>query len=479
VKVRLTILLIGALMLALEVFGQVYTPEELEALKTYISSQEVVRVRWSNAPGYGHQTSTVEMMKRLRELGFKGKFQIIYSRLNPGKVGFDPEKTKILLPHFNIEDSSGFQVFPDGTELIEVKTLNEKIAEGQMKRVLIGVTGGEDIPHNFLHTEFYLKAQPFAWPKPEILEGTGFRPQKYRLSDDVSQMIIRQSIPEPEDVGEFLDKELKVSPELKAKAKGLKTLYSKTDEFEILPIYDSRKNEGRIAKMAIASMNAQSTKRANPLAKPVVIPILGRLPSNFELEHENIIIAKVTDDLKVHLADLKPGQVLILEVGPLPREVFHYVLTHSSLPPLIEGKNAINLMVNAGKPFLPFDDITALPDKVVHTELRKCCPRAYSLMMKAKSTFDPNVWRYQIPDLTDFIAEAGSPKSKIVSGFEKVSKTLTGQDKYTASLIELKRVIDQRAAQVPIEDVTLSRPKPPPKMPLFKCFRKVIGEASN
>lgn len=50
-----------------------------QTISEFLSSQSVIRVYFDSMPyGSGNQASSYQMMYRLRELGFEGKYEVIY-----------------------------------------------------------------------------------------------------------------------------------------------------------------------------------------------------------------------------------------------------------------------------------------------------------------------------------------------------------------------------------------------------------------
>ena len=51
----------------------------LSSISTFLFAQAVIRVHFDSIPyGMGNHAATINLMKRLREMGFNGKFECIY-----------------------------------------------------------------------------------------------------------------------------------------------------------------------------------------------------------------------------------------------------------------------------------------------------------------------------------------------------------------------------------------------------------------
>lgn len=55
-------------------------------VERYLARQAKVRVYISQAPGMGHQIASLNVMKRLRQLGFTGRFEVIFADDNLNKL---------------------------------------------------------------------------------------------------------------------------------------------------------------------------------------------------------------------------------------------------------------------------------------------------------------------------------------------------------------------------------------------------------
>src|SRR5208282_6048054 len=56
------------------------------------------------------------------------------------------------------------------------------------------------------------------------------------------------------------------------------------------------------------------------------------------------------------LASVADGEILLLKTGPVPPALFEWLFRHSTVPPTLEGANAVNLARLMGIPYLPVTD---------------------------------------------------------------------------------------------------------------------------
>ncbi|HVI47966.1 MAG TPA: LysM peptidoglycan-binding domain-containing protein [Chitinophaga sp.] len=147
--------------------------EYLDKFGTFISSQKVIRAIVQNGPGYGHQSSTVNLIRRLagpvtnypRGFAYKGTIEV-YGDMNSDGGSL---RTKLLelMPELNGKDKGQIN-----EATIELKDSEKDKPEGY---VLFGFSGGYDFP-NFLQGEgrfegeledhkitTFLLMQPYRW----------------------------------------------------------------------------------------------------------------------------------------------------------------------------------------------------------------------------------------------------------------------------------------------------------------------------
>ena len=96
-------------------------------------------------------------------------------------------------------------------------------------------------------------------------------------------------------------------------------------------------------------------KKPALFSKGVIVPLINfttiKQKENIkELLKSNQVSKKVTFisvtdvDLGVKCRNLKQGEILLVDVGPVTKSIFEYFYKTASLPPTVEGMNSINLM---------------------------------------------------------------------------------------------------------------------------------------
>lgn len=116
----------------------------------------------------------------------------------------------------------------------------------------------------------------------------------------------------------------------------------------------------RLKFWAESLLNAQKIHESNMQGS--VYTILSRLNSmqvqNIKVSLQSVSggsasLLEITDpSLPERLRNVKKGEVIFINVGPLPPLSFELLFAKSTLPALIAGKNAMNLAINLGLPFV-------------------------------------------------------------------------------------------------------------------------------
>jgi hypothetical protein len=115
------------------------TFDSIEKVQLFLASQDVIRIHIDSFPtGTGNQASSMNMMKRLRILGYKGKFECIYFTKSDGS-----NKKKIAnLFGFNQDFPAIFYDEKSNSEFID-GCIHLNYLYNKHKQYLLTLTGGE------------------------------------------------------------------------------------------------------------------------------------------------------------------------------------------------------------------------------------------------------------------------------------------------------------------------------------------------
>ncbi len=342
-----------------------------------LRGHEVIRLFVNSAPGYGHQAASVTVLKRLRQLGYEGRIELVYQQDTKAKLGN-------LLPGFNPRGKNVQTLAALGVTAISAKAF---LKHGGSRNVKLGITGAEDGYHYDVPTgvEQYLRLQPKSWARGSLwTKKTGF----VDLDPEFRELGYVYDIPSPADPAAFVEQELSGTKRLARKAAGLSAVLAGQEGYELLPAYGLGENGVHKLRNLIGAVHEAQMSSPKSFRGSVVIPLISNLNTQelmelgrddsasavrvgwagaaltwlrhalglpFEVRLASGARARVvsvhTPDLARELQKLQPDDILIVRVGALPQSLFEYVFSQASMPATVAGCNASNLMHRLGKPY--------------------------------------------------------------------------------------------------------------------------------
>ena len=332
------------------------------AASGFLQEFETIRIGVDKAPGNGHQAASATVMKRLRQLGFRGRFEVVYAPTEKDKLeyllsGFDPQGPSVQeLP------ASGITAIESGSP-----------HSGDLDWIPLGIVGATDrfLKPFWLRAEQLLTIQPFRWEGATLQfwrswtsRGTTSESWESVPLRGLYHLPLAYDLPDPEDAGAFIAEKMSATPEMLAKVPGLASIVEAADRIETLPAYGLGMNEGR-EKLLNLMRGVRYAQRKNPgrFRGGVVIPLISRLDDQ-EMALlarsvaegaallERVFSVDVEDpDVVRRVEGLQKGDILLVRVGPVAQDVFEYLFSRSTLPPTLAGRNGANLMLLARKPF--------------------------------------------------------------------------------------------------------------------------------
>lgn len=367
-------------------------------VNAFISGQDIIRVAMTNGPNYGDQANTVNVMNRCRQMGFKGVFEVIYSSETANRIA-----TLFGLAGFPssvYEDKSSNIIF------IDLNAQEERVRLQSLPMVDLGFSvGGNGIIcscHNAF-TRTFLQFSSFLDPSSEY-HNTRFR--VYGANTDTEQkgtgakyLIFPR--PDVHDVKNYLEKTSQ-GRSLLLERIALRVFIEGmiNGNFNVLPIYgrtlrfggeekyDNSHSPSNMLQTIAGARYAQLNGSAD-LGKPLIIAMFDNYHPYAEqlmkLIHSDnwgafekpgveiirnaiqqtrlagaISIANATSaDAVEKMKSLKPGEILILSLGPLPKLVFDglFCMQKENIwPPIAEGAGTLALLTLTGKPYFECGD---------------------------------------------------------------------------------------------------------------------------
>jgi|GEM_PF-6346549 len=340
-----------------------------EKVSAFLSSQKKIRAYISSAPGYGHQSATFTVMKRFRQLGYHGEFEVIYqdeiaSKLSSFMIGFDPAQ-------------SGWQKLSQiGISAISYSQFQKGIQQSEL--IPLGITGADDNIEfrgpEALNVKSYIRLEPQEWGDSVL---------QYRNTSGSTV------IPGLKDLGfhveidsspEGLERALKIpeaSIEFGPKVPAIRSILLKSDiDFGV--IYGIGLLGNIAGRLKIWVEGLQNARKTEPqlFRGGIVLPIFSHLN---EQEISSILwefgLKDDTDPpenksrkrakkkpveyyqwndpgLVSALEGLSSDQILLVQMDRVPPDIFEIFVNKSRIPLLVAGKNTMNLAQSMGRPYI-------------------------------------------------------------------------------------------------------------------------------
>jgi hypothetical protein len=348
------------------------SPTPKGRIKAFLQRQKVIRLFVTEAPGNGHQSASVNLIRELHAHGYRGAFELVY---DDGTF----RKVETLLPGFK---SRGPMVQSFSFEGHQVTVMpSSHFHEQPPAKVAFGVTGAYDEGPGseveaYLKTakdarvERLLKLQPRDWKQPhELLIGSNQRVSLEHLRPKGYAYLLPRV--EGGKLREFLEHHM--GDAMKRKVPALETIFKLVaKKNELLPVYgigtNSRK-QNRIQEAlddvqrviqigkGLALAHAQFGKRLRqgsvvPLFVPLDDGHLQRIRNAFpEGSNVTLVNASAADAAKQIERAAESGVALVY-VGKVGKAVFEHAFANATLPATMEGKNSQDMMRALGKTHL-------------------------------------------------------------------------------------------------------------------------------
>ncbi|NNA55332.1 hypothetical protein [Pseudomonas koreensis] len=186
-----------------------FTEEGIRLFKAYLLTLLEIRVYVDGTPNFGHQASSVHVLKRLIDVsGYAGRVTVVYRASDDGVS--TPRKLATMLTGLNPDDINNAVIGYGTCNDIRFVQYTDDL---DLAPLAFGITGGADdedeMPEthnlaNALNTDYFLRLQPFAWRYTADIEDGGDGEEHY----EVNRIEINDRIPADEhliDIGEQND----------------------------------------------------------------------------------------------------------------------------------------------------------------------------------------------------------------------------------------------------------------------------------
>lgn len=410
----------------------------------FIQQFNVIRVGITKAAGHGHQAYAITVMKRLRELGFTGEFEVYYDPMVKAKLenlilGFKangPDVQELPAPNRITVIEWRQDPRPYGNQQLSARS-----SPRGGRRAALGIMGGDDfqITPAQLNVDALIRVQPTGWRSGTIaLDGQNL-PEQWKEIDKARYLPSRTKKVEIKNVGEFLQSEMGHSEALRAKIPGLQALLENLNHLEMTSAYGLHNLGPKKLTNLIASIDAAGKSKPGLFKGPVVIPLLSTFDEGeWRLFNELLdklpggrpplkIQSATAMEIEATVKTLKLGEILLMSVGPVTQEVWNTLLEKSTLPPTVEGVTGRSLGTLRGRPFVAAGGVVPIPiaDKGTHDAARL----AHNGLLNDES----------LNDLTNYIVKSMDANSDVSLAFEKAGSAISkAPDKVSVTLSEAK-----------------------------------------
>lgn len=382
--------------------------QQSDKLTPFLLAQNKIRVVIDDAGNYGNQAASYNLILKIRQLGFRGKFEIVY---------FDDVKDKII-KIFNLlkSDSDNFNSTEHGIEFIGLNSFLKKRANGEVDPLALGVSGAVDakpkdwskeiLDDNFanvLNVDSFVLFSPYYNIDDMCNTKIYLRNHKKPVMQDKScQKMLITPIASFSDASDYLFHSqqgqdiLRTYPGLKSL---IKSIDNKSINFQSLYGWTLRESPSNLLNIILGASYAQMYG-GDHLKKPLIMGAffdlqynnlflekhdilvtnedvllnlifkncwsdynhfpgadrVKRAIKNLDLRNRLKIINNLNEETQKIIDNLQPNEILLVTLPSLPKKIFDGLYTHHEsniLPPVREGASSLTSLLSVtGKPHI-------------------------------------------------------------------------------------------------------------------------------
>ena len=361
----------------------------------YLQELSEIRVFTANSQNYGHQAATVNILRNLIRMGItKPSYTLVLYGKNQADYTLLAMKISVLIPQYTVmEESFVLDGCTVKVKLMDITTAALPLGPLAINGGFDDLEGDKTPPYDQLNVVNYLQLQPYAWHRgtnmvrindggltdiidlDELSPATNLRRRAFYLDPKVTpddwekmkagrfavQTNICEYLLEQLDAAKIF---LTVGYGYGTKGGGLTSLYNmlagmrqsqitlaaaqKPTVLIAIGVDQADSNEISDADFGIANFASPTEAFTTFLDDQVVghIPSVGWGSTAITLEKVRLAVEKLEAD------ENKNQQVLIVFLDKVPGPLFDELYKRASVPPLLEGQNTVELMLNLGKPYL-------------------------------------------------------------------------------------------------------------------------------
>ncbi|MFT5264258.1 MAG: hypothetical protein ACI8YQ_003004 [Polaribacter sp.] len=379
-------------------------PRNLDTLRVFLESQDnaIIRIFIADSSGYGHQSNTANIMRRLIALGFRQQYYIVYQ---PGDDNGNFIKLQRLFPGLTADNQGNFDLVTtaETANCNFVSSVTFLAADPAPAMTSIGFTGGWDTnPTNLATTyrsHYFLKLQPYQWDEPKkiAIQTKLSTIAQFEEAEQVNLDAI-------EALGHFSGRAYYMPtpiPAIEGNFTGASAAKwapyqailaaSAASQVNMMPVYGIGDLFGVIEAMAgvrpetllynlIAGIALAQTEGAASLRRSAVLTIIATVTPKAWTNLQTLIDGEFNEkaalnkfstdtldlaacvtiidygaanfDATLLAATQNPNRIVLVKFNGLPQPAFDYIYSQATLPSLFEGKGTANLALNINNPFL-------------------------------------------------------------------------------------------------------------------------------
>lgn len=443
-------------------------------IQDYLLQLTEIRIFIANSQNFGHQASSVNILRNLIRMGAKGPYTLVLSGQSQADVVDLVGKIRLLIPQFKPGESMNFVLDGSSVTAVEMYPGTETL-----KSASFAINGGfddlegKDVPYSKLNVINYVQLQPYAWHRgtnmvriddfglpaiinlDELSPGTNLLRRAFYLDPVLTEndwtAMESGAYKEQTEVCKYLLDQLGSSNiflvpgyGFGTKGSGWSNLYNM-----LAGIRQSQVTIGAAQKPTVLVAIGVSQTDWSIFTDYVLFGESGNLtPSaNFTTFRETTIAESVSyegsgdqsaslDRVKQAVkkmidSEQKNQKVLVIFLDKVPGPLFSELYKRASLPPFLEGQNTVELMLNLGRPYLKIssnqqDTVYGYPTLPLNSlasgeQALNAQNRAFNGLVASQ----PDVWysdrpTYPPDQLPAFTAAQVAPQGKFAKYFNRL-----------------------------------------------------------
>jgi hypothetical protein len=532
-----------------------YLSTEMEDILAVIAEQAELRFFVDGTRNFGHQGSTVALMKRLIDLTrFSGRIVVVFA--DYGREGFGRTAEKLALMLTGVDPDCIAECVAEYGPCREIRFLEFSRRFELRRPIAFGFTGGaDDMSVNYaaeLNVRFFARIQPYRWDSEASRASDAYYQSSRIEQPDGHHLCLAEAYPEFRDLAfkssrdhvraveaatwEWYGETQQFDADLKARTRNLKSIENLRGRgggvgrggISVWPIYGLQHFREDAAEIifhcALSAIQIQAWSRRTIvlLSLSPVGELLGwsdlieglalDLRSDcgapralrtalrrrydrqfrdgtFASRHLDILVdafaarrgrlgdvgvtvhhgydasgnryLDISRQLVESIGDAETSDVHVVELGPVPMDLFNSCLARSEIPALVEGQGTVGFMTGLGRPFLQLArakygvsnvDVNVIvsdgrgEESGIAKETQLIAQKIRDMQMasclRAETPIDPSIYFNSVDQTGAFILTCGDLDSPVSRYFKSVGRYFSKNvhDRLLMSLLALREL---------------------------------------